>query len=228
MTTATSDPGPEPERPRRGPGRPATITRSAILRAARQIAAEQLSIQAVASRLGVARRSVGHYVSGIDELRMLVAAAELAERLADVALPHGDWHAAVRSYASAVHEVLLANSMSATVLFEIPLSGPLELVEHFIEALVEAGFDATTAAYALEMVGDVTFAQARRENLARNSDAYPTAADAWALVNQDHDGRFEQLRMLLNDQRTAPRSLGASFEIDVIIAGLERLLIHEA
>ena len=80
----------------------------------------------MATELGVARRSVGHYVSGIDELRMLVAAADLAEELANVELPHGDWKAAVRSYAQAVHDVLVANPMSAAVLFEIPMSGPLE------------------------------------------------------------------------------------------------------
>jgi len=157
---------------------------------------------------------------------MLVAAADLAEQLADVALPQSDWKAAVRSYATAVHDVLLANPMSATVLVEIPLSGPLQLIEHFIEALVDAGFDAITAAYALEMVGDVTFAQARREILAQASDAYPTASDAWALVTQDHDGRFEQLRTLLADQRRAPRRLDTSFEIDIIIEGLERLKVN--
>jgi len=154
---------------------------------------------------------------------MLVTAADLAEELANVDLPHGDWKAAVRSYAKAVHDVIVANPMSATVLLEIPLSGPLALVEHLIEALVDAGFDASTAANALEMVGDVTLAEARREVLAQALGAYPAASDAWELVNQDHDRRFLQLRTLLADRHTGPRAVDASFGIDIIISGLETL-----
>jgi hypothetical protein len=139
-------------------------------------------------------------------------------------LPQEDWKAAVRSYAQAVHDVLLANPMSATVLFEIPLSGPLELIEHLIETLVQAGFDAGTAARALELVGDATLAQSRREIVAREFGDYPTS-DARALVGHDPDRKFVQLRALLADPAATPDQ---SFAIDLIIAGLENLNTPDA
>ncbi len=64
---------------RQGPGRPSTISQSAVVDEAVGLGLEGLTLAAVATRLGVTKSALYHYISGIDSLEELVADRILAD-----------------------------------------------------------------------------------------------------------------------------------------------------
>ncbi len=112
-----------------------------IVAAAREIDPSTLTLQAVATRLGVDRKAITYHVSGLDELTALLAAGNLADELADLDLSDGDWRDAVRAYAVATRDTLLRTPSLAMVIERIPGAGVLRPVDALAGRLFDAGFD---------------------------------------------------------------------------------------
>lgn len=224
MTVASSSSGPTARKGSpRGRGRPAKINRAMIVRAAREIPSDELSVRAVADRLGAARRSVSHYVAGVDELRRLVAAADLMDALESVQLPKGDWRAAIRSYAAAAAGFLASNPAAAVVIDEIPLPGSLRLIEHLLAEFEDAGVDVRIGASVVAIINDVVVAQVRRESTAPGDGEPDQVLMARTTVTR-RPGQFPLLESLLTDSRTALRGDETAILVELVIGAVENRL----
>ncbi|MFG2095900.1 TetR/AcrR family transcriptional regulator [Streptomyces sp. NPDC048612] len=90
--TPAPTPGRRPAARSPRPGRPAVIDRDAIVAAALAMDQDQLTMQAVARRLGVATSALYRWVGGREELLDLVS-AELSRRIVPRREPTADdWH----------------------------------------------------------------------------------------------------------------------------------------
>lgn len=129
-------------------GRPRQISRDRIVSAARELAPEGLTMQAVADALGVDPKALNYHVGDRDALRELVAldVFESALRRIDV-LENLDWRDALRGYARALRDAVVELGVLVTY-FRLPASGlgALEPVEHVLRVMVDAGFTADEAA----------------------------------------------------------------------------------
>lgn len=128
-------------------GRPRQITRERIVSAARTLAPEALTMQAVADVLGVDPKALNYHVGHRDGLRELVAVDAFEVELSRVALPSvGDWRDVLRSYAAALRDATVKLSVLATY-FRLPTNGlgALEPVERVLQELVAAGFSVDEA-----------------------------------------------------------------------------------
>lgn len=109
----------EPLRGRR-PGRPPRIDRTAIARAAGEIPLEELTLRAVAERLGVSVPGLYHYVSGRDDLIRL--AAEQSALRMTMPVDHGQhWAVWLAEWADYIRRAFI---------------GDPELLKHFIDGAI--------------------------------------------------------------------------------------------
>lgn len=99
---------------KRGRGRPARVSRSSIIEAARALPPETLSMQAVADSLGVDRSTINYHFADREELFSIVAASTFGDEMAAYPPPASDdWRDWVTGYARAVHAALLKHPETA-------------------------------------------------------------------------------------------------------------------
>jgi AcrR family transcriptional regulator len=157
--------------PRRGRGRPATITRDQIVRAATRIGLDDLTVQAVADELGVTRAAIYHYVDGADDLLRLTALETLTpfddlEKADDV-----HWDGWLRAFADACRTWRLEQAdVLRKVSFDITeLNWFLGILDRGIEVLVDAGFSESRAGHALHFISGLVWINTQDELLARDA-----------------------------------------------------------
>lgn len=196
-----------------------------IVAAAREIDPSSLTLQAVATRLGVDRKAITYHVSGLDELTALVAAGNLADELADLDLSDGDWRDAVRAYAVATRDTLLRTPSLAMVIERIPGAGVLRPVDALAGRLFDAGFDEAVTGRAVAMISSVAFAGARDILLARTYGEEPITADVRRIVGELPADDLPHIRRMLDAPGLEPRSdRDRWFDLDLVVSGLEAVL----
>jgi AcrR family transcriptional regulator len=206
-------------------GRPPRITRERILTAARSLAPEALTMQAVADVLGVDPKALNYHVGHRDGLRELVAVDAFAAELARVAIPtDGDWREVLRSYATALRDATVKLGVLATY-FHLPATGlgALEPVERVLQKLVNAGFSVDDAGHVLRLVSDVGHTAGREAVYLSQSREHPYVAELTTALSTAADDAFPLLRQVV-DARTTDSSDGQQLDyaLDVVIAGLDR------
>lgn len=150
--------------PPRRRGRPARITRESVLAAARELGPERLTMRAVADRLGVDPTAVNYHVADRETLRALVATELVAEHLERVRIPDAAaWDEALRIFASAIREALIATGHPNPVLRLAAEDAPgaFALVEAVFARLVGAGLTSKEAVSTITAVNMLAFAAAR-------------------------------------------------------------------
>jgi len=139
---------------RRPPGRPASIDHDRIVAAAAQMAPAELSMRALAKRLGVSVQALYTHVSGRDEVLRLLN----QQTLATMEVPPLDrrhWSEWLLDYACASRALLLR---CPSLITHIDVSAPgtpasLEHTERVLEILVTAGFSDTEALATWDLLG---------------------------------------------------------------------------
>ncbi|MEU4361111.1 hypothetical protein [Promicromonospora sp. NPDC023987] len=143
---------------RRPQGVKAGLSLSDILSAASSIAPEDLTMQAVANRLGVDRKAVNHHVSDRETLLRLVASEAFARSFATVTIPaESDWREASRIYGYGIAAAVAAlGSLAGHVRVSRSTDALLlAATEAVLAKLVEAGFDLETGMRAVAMLSDI-------------------------------------------------------------------------
>lgn len=151
--------------PRRRPGRPARIDRAAIVRAAVELAAErgpdQVTMTAVAERLGVAMPALYYHVDSRDELLGLVGTSIFEGIMVPAVAPWDQWLVefarALRACAQQSPCLVHTTPITAHGVVNVPL------VESALRRLVSAGFTPKEALHAFDDVVSTTIDSVRRD-----------------------------------------------------------------
>jgi TetR/AcrR family tetracycline transcriptional repressor len=204
-------------------GRPRQISRERIVSAARTLAPEALTMQAVADVLGVDPKALNYHVGHRDGLRELVAVDAFEVELSRVALPtEGDWRDVLRSYAVALRDATVRLGVLATY-FRLPATGlgALAPVERVLQELVSAGFSVDEAGHVLRMVTEVGHAAGREAVFLSRSRVDPHVSEVATALSGAAEDAFPVLRQVVA-ARDEDGGDGHQLEysLDVIITGL--------
>lgn len=208
-------------------GRPRQITRERILSAARTLALDELTMQAVADVLGVDPKALNYHVGDRQALRELVAVDAFAVELSRIDVPTGgDWRDVLRRYATALRDATVKLGELVTY-FRLPASGvgALEPVERVLQNLVDAGFTVEDASHILRLVSELGHAAGREAVFLSRSREHPYVAEVASALNTAAAEDFPVLRQVVA-ARDASLDDGQQleFSLNAIIAGLETKL----
>jgi AcrR family transcriptional regulator len=142
----------------RRPGRPPTLTREDVARAALEEGMERLSMPAVARRLGVSHSTLYRYVRDRDDLAL--AAIELAAREWRWPAPEQPWRQLLVSFADALWAFVAEYPGIAETVNATPGLPPdmVELAARYAENLCGSGLPPRDAVVAVDFVADLTIA----------------------------------------------------------------------
>ena len=185
-------------------------------------------MRAVADQLGVDRKSLNYYVSDREGLLELVALDAFETAFHRLELPaDGDWRDLLRLFATAVAEAL---TQVGVLIWHVRFSGTVGMsvlaeIEHMIESLVEAGFDAMEAGRTMRLLADVAFAAAREALQAERGHIDLQAEHVARTLNSESGHGFPLLREVATT-REAAAGIGDqfAFDLELVISGLERRL----
>jgi TetR/AcrR family tetracycline transcriptional repressor len=210
----------------RGRGRPARIDREQILEAARALGPENLTMQAVAERLGVHRKALNYHVRDREGLLELLLVDALNSELGKCEIVlHGDWREVLRSFALAIRETMVRTGEFYDYAHLRVATGLLTLawVERVAEGMIDAGFDERTAAFALTLVSELTYASARDAAIVARHGEHPQYPQLRQFLERVPEEELPLMRRWLAQPRAGSDEQFA-FDLDTLIAGLERRL----
>jgi AcrR family transcriptional regulator len=211
---------------RRRRGRPRRIDRDQIVAAARQIAPEALTMQAVADALGVDRTALHYYVGDRDGLLELVVADLFDAELRAIDLPvDAVWQDVLRAYARAIHEGVLKYG-ATRMNFRISGAGGAEslaLTERVLVALTEGGFGIDDAGRILTLVSGLAMSAAHDVLGTADSRLHHQMPEVARALKGFADNNFPLLGAVVA-RRAEASATDFDFNLGVVIAGLERVL----
>lgn len=209
---------PSPGAPARRVGRPAQISRQDIAEAAQQVGLGNLTLKAVADRLGVSVAGLYHHIRGKDDLLQL--AVQHTTAAAEVPLDHGQhwatWLAewAVYNYDAFVAEPLLVDQFLAGAINTEAIAGTTDAI---LRTLVDRGFTIAEAHAAYELTSSCALGaalKAVRDTRAR-AGGRSTVAELYGVLDRHGRDELPHLRQLLalvvtEDPDTFPSSLSTA------------------
>jgi AcrR family transcriptional regulator len=133
------------EAPAKSPGRPRRLTLEAILEVAEGLGLENLSVSAVAARLGVAIGTIYTYVQNREELERLVARRRVWRP--QVLETNQHWSEIVRAHVNRMYQTFSQEPglLSRLVTGVLGLESELPEVENFLKLMVSRGFSPKAA-----------------------------------------------------------------------------------
>lgn len=218
----TTDTAPAPRRR----GRPPRIDRDKIIAAAREIAPDQLTMQAVADRLGVHRNAVHYYVSDREGLLRLLATHAIENGPADYVVDDAaTWQDTLLSFSAWLKEnYLAAGELITHFRFETPQDAAgLVPVEHVLTVLTRSGFEPVEAARALVMISTITLGYARDVVLA-GADLHPQQRQIIDALERSERPDLPSLESLARARFSLADESQLEFDLDVLLRGLEARL----
>jgi len=185
-------------------------------------------MKAVADALGVDRKSLNYYVSDRDGLLELVALDAFDTEIRRLDLPaDGDWRQLLRLFAAAVAEALI---QVGVLISHVRFHGrgglsTLAEIERIFQSLVSAGFEPMEAGRTLRLLTDIGFSAAREAAEATQGHVDRQAEHVARTLNSTAEDDFPLLRQVATTRESTAR-VGEQFEfeVDLVIAGLERKL----
>jgi TetR/AcrR family transcriptional regulator, tetracycline repressor protein len=211
--------------PRRG--RPPQISREQIVAAARSVPREQLTMKAIADALGVSRKALHYHVGDKEGLLNLVVADLFEAELATINLPDADWRVVLRAWAHAFRDGVLQVGVPATYVQLQGMAGmtAMKLSERVFQSLFDAGFDETLARRGLTVISNIAMTHASIGLVkAQHHGMYPQEAALTDVLGQSFAEQFPALRRILAFVQNEGPDDQFEFELDLAIAGLEKLL----
>jgi AcrR family transcriptional regulator len=203
-------------------GRPARIGRDQVVAAAVEIGLEDLTMGAVAERLGTSHQALYRWVRNRDELVALVADAYV-QRLDLSPMADEDWRAWLRRFADALHDAiddLPGFAAEGLVAFRTSLPF-LRINEAAVRTLVDAGFTPARAQRIYQTLGTALLGWLVREDAYRAIRAQPDAvADALQATLDEADDDLPLVRATVLDELTSSRRDRYQFLVDILLAGL--------
>ncbi|MHC9296925.1 TetR/AcrR family transcriptional regulator C-terminal domain-containing protein [Mycobacterium sp. LTG2003] len=213
--------------PRRRRGRPRRIDRDQILEAARSIAPEDLTMQAVADVLGVDRTALHYYVGDRDGLLELVVADLFDTELREIELPDDTpWQDVLRAYGKAIRHGVLKYGATGTNFRISGIGGAasLGLAERVLRALSVAGFDVDDSGRILTLVSGIAMSAAHDVLGAADSRLRHQTPEVARALKDLAESDFPLLGAVVAG-RSAPGADDFEFNLGIVIAGLEQHLV---
>lgn len=206
-------------------GRPPRIDRARIVEAARAIAPQDLTMQAVADALGVDRSSLNYYVGDRGGLLELIVTDLFDAELRDFVLPDTDWTDVLRAYGKALHRGVVHLQATAT---NVHLRGAhsLTLAERVLEALTAAGFTVAEGGHILSLVSGVAYTAAR-DLLGGDQSRSHHTSEVTRVLGEAPPGQFALLGEIIASRSVAGTTDDFEFSLDVVIDGLQLRLARQ-
>ena len=151
----------QPEAPAKRAGRPRRLTTKQVIEAAIAMGLEDLTMAALAERLGVRVAVLYNYVKGRDELIDLAARHALSSQ--QFPEDHGqDWRDYALGYARAASELFRSDAHLLPLLISGNLSPAIKIdsVEAWLEAMTARGFSSSTALTLLNAIDAIIMGSA--------------------------------------------------------------------
>ncbi|GAA4981765.1 TetR/AcrR family transcriptional regulator C-terminal domain-containing protein [Yinghuangia aomiensis] len=216
---------------RRGRGGRAGLDAARILEVARTLPPEELTMQAVADRLGVDRKALNYHVSGREGLLELVAANAFETRFVPFAFAaDASWEDCCRRFATAVKDSLVdTGALIEYVRFDGPL-GTLTLgpADALVERLVAAGFGIADAGRALDVLSLLAMGFARDVVTARRHGRHPQGPYMEEALARPEAAGFHSLRRLVAEGVEIGDEETFRFGLEATVSGLASLLAASA
>jgi TetR/AcrR family tetracycline transcriptional repressor len=202
-------------------GRPPRLSREQIVAAAVEIGARDLTMTAVAERLGTTHQSLYRWVTSREELAALVADVYV-ERL-DVPLPtDGQWRDSLRAFAHNLRRVLAdipGFAIDGLVVFRTTPAF-LRLNERMARTLVDAGFEPKIAQRIYQVFGTALLGWiAREEAYDRYRDDPASLQDALRHTTERAEGGLPIASATAIDELTSPADERYEFLLDTLLRG---------
>lgn len=198
----------------RAVGRPRAFTLDEILDAAIALGLADLSMSAVAARLGTATATLYNYVSNREQLIRLAALKQARMRsIEDVGQ---DWQTLVRNHATSFFELFAAEPQLITQYMQGAI-GPdllLDYIESFLAAMQRRGFSAADSSRLFSIVNTVVLGAVVRSSYLR-------------ALEENSQGYRSVIRRALRDRDPAELPLLRSddiFAIDTSQDGFDEIL----
>jgi AcrR family transcriptional regulator len=182
-------------------------------------------MQAVADELGVTRKALHYYVGDRQGLLGLVVLDRFEAELTDVELPQDDWQSVLRAYAYAFRDglVQVGAAIEHSPLNGVGAAAALALAERVLDALLSAGFGADDARRGLTTIAGLAQSAAQSAiHLSAGQHDYQAETVAALRLSTGQD--YPALRRVL-DMAPSPDTGQFDFELDLVIGGLERVLL---
>jgi TetR/AcrR family transcriptional regulator, tetracycline repressor protein len=206
-------------------GRTPRISREQIVAAALKLPREELTMQAVASELGVDRKAVNYHVGDRDGLLGLMAFELFEAELSRLSVPtDSDWQQSLRVYARALRNAAAKlGPLALTVNLRVANGlSSLSHVEAVLESLIDAGFDTHDARRIMVSISDIAFADLVEIDLIARNKVHPQVPDLLAALNDAEEARFPVLRDVVADRRALPHDEGQfDFHLESFLRGLK-------
>ncbi|WP_188399003.1 TetR/AcrR family transcriptional regulator C-terminal domain-containing protein [Microbacterium aerolatum] len=200
----------------------AGLTLDRIIAAARSMTPDELSMQALARRLGVDRKAINHHVSDRDTLLGMVAMDAFATSFSAVEIAHqADWEEACRTYAFGFTDSAIATGVLAD---RIRLTDPyvtqiLEPTEAVLQKMVEAGFDDESAMRTLSLLTNICLAYARDVVIELRSGVTPRTEILRGALEQRDAAKFPTLARIAELTVTTYDRRQLEMSVELFIAG---------
>jgi TetR/AcrR family transcriptional regulator, tetracycline repressor protein len=214
---------------RRGVGKRAGLDLARVVAAARSLDPGEVTMQAVADKLGVDRKALNHHVSDRENLLALVALDAFSTSFSTVQI--GDdtpWQDACRAYAMGITDgVIAAGALAGHLsLGNLVLTRVLETLETVLQKLTAAGFDDETALRCVSLLSNICMGYARDTVLASSTGERPRPRLLRdALTERDPDS-FETLTRIAAAGSDTYDKKQLELSIDVFLRGTEALLFN--
>lgn len=219
-------------------GGPLRITQRMIVKAARGMDAQTLTMQAVADQLGVDRKALNYHVTDRDGLMRLLAEDVFEASFAEAFQPYfdaagvqdeADWRAAIRTWATTVRDSMVATGVASNFFRlngdNLAIFQPAEFV---LQKMLHAGFDLETAGRGLAFVTHFAMGVGRDIIMERQLGDHPQAQEVRDMFERGTDSEgYEAFRGLIDLEINGPRDINRQFdfELDVFVTGMERRLV---
>ena len=210
---------------RRGRGARAGLDAEAIVAAARGIDPEQLTMQEVATALGVDRKALNHHVTDRESLLELLAIDAFRTRFAQADLDLGEtWQDACRAYAENMWHSLVDTGQwlayfRVTSPRDLAIAAPAEVIA---ERMLAAGFDTVTVSRAMHLLVTICRGFAQDAVIGSRAGGHPQIEDLRKTLAAERRG-YPALRRLV-DARVDNNGVDqVAFDLDAFIAAIERL-----
>lgn len=193
-----------------------------MVAAAVEVGIENLTMAAVAHRLGTSHQALYRWVRDRDELVALVADV-FVRQLEVRAAPDGNWREALRAFAQDLREVLgrIPGFALEGLLAFRTTPAFLELNRQGTAVLADAGFAPDEAQRIYQTTGTVLLGWIAREDAYRGYRAHPELlADEVAQAGDAVARRLGPVQAAALDELTSPAAERYAFLVDVLLRGL--------
>ncbi len=208
----------------------APLSRDRVLRAALELADEggigALTMHQIGRRLGVEAMSLYRHVRNKDDI--LDGIVDLV--FAEVELPadRSKWRTVLRARSTSTRAALRRHPWAITLMESRMAPGPANLRSHedTLTALLDAGFSATTATHAYNLVDSYVLGFALQEVNLPFSNAEELAAVGEELIAQMPADQYPSTVRVAGELLASGFAYGDEFEfgLDLILDGIERAL----